>query len=92
MLRAIVSVCVLTVGIVGCDGGEASKAAEEGRSLSAMGAGYLRSVVEGDGEFARLVAQQRAIQSRSALASVRYLRLDNRVALHLALGGDFKTR
>ena len=40
------------------------KAAEEGRSLSAMVAGYLRSVVEGDGEFARLVAQQRAIQAQ----------------------------
>jgi len=37
-----------------------------------------------------LVAQQRAIQSRSAVAAVRRLRLDNRVALHLALGGDFR--
>jgi multidrug efflux system outer membrane protein len=37
-----------------------------------------------------LVTQQRSIQSRSALALVRRLRLDNRVALHLALGGDFK--
>lgn len=37
-----------------------------------------------------LSTQQRAIQSRSALASIRRLRLDNRVALHLALGGDFR--
>jgi outer membrane protein, multidrug efflux system len=37
-----------------------------------------------------LVSQQRAINSRSALANVRRLRLDNRVALHLALGGDFR--
>ncbi len=37
-----------------------------------------------------LVTQQRAIQTRSALAAVRRLRLDNRVALHLALGGDFR--
>lgn len=39
-----------------------------------------------------LITQQRVIQSRSALASVRRLRLDNRVALHLALGGDFRVR
>lgn len=37
-------------------------------------------------------SQQRAIQSRSALAALRRLRLDNRVALHLALGGDFRVR
>jgi len=35
-------------------------------------------------------SQQRAIQSRSTLAAIRRLRLDNRVALHLALGGDFR--
>lgn len=35
-------------------------------------------------------SQQRAIQSRSTLATIRRLRLDNRVALHLALGGDFR--
>jgi multidrug efflux system outer membrane protein len=39
-----------------------------------------------------LTTQQRSIQARSALATVRRLRLDNRVALHLALGGDFQVR
>ncbi|HEX2749582.1 MAG TPA: efflux transporter outer membrane subunit [Verrucomicrobiales bacterium] len=39
-----------------------------------------------------LTTQQRAIQARSSLAAVRRLRLDNRVSLHLALGGDFRLR
>jgi multidrug efflux system outer membrane protein len=39
-----------------------------------------------------MATQQRAIQSRSALAAVRRARLDNRIALHLALGGDFRVR
>lgn len=46
----------------------------------------------GDGGAAALTvlaSQQRVVQSRSALATIRRLRLDNRVALHLALGGDF---
>ena len=42
--------------------------------------------------FAVLTTQQRAIQARSTLAAVRRLRLDNRVSLHLALGGDFRLR
>lgn len=36
-----------------------------------------------------LATQNRLIQARGQLATLRRLRLDNRVALHLALGGDF---
>ena len=61
----------------------ATEADAEARANFRQGLGDILTV---------LATQQRAIQSRSALASVRYLRLDNRVALHLALGGDFKTR
>jgi plasmid stability protein len=39
------------------------RAAEEGRSVSAMVAAYLRSLADGGTEFARLEAQQRRIQS-----------------------------
>lgn len=39
------------------------RAAEEGRSVSAMVAAYLRSVAAVDPEFARLQAQQHRIQS-----------------------------
>ena len=42
------------------------KAAEGGSSLSALVAGYLRSLGEQDAEFARLEAQQRAVQARIA--------------------------
>jgi plasmid stability protein len=40
------------------------RAAEEGRSLSAIVAAYLRSLAENGGEFARLAAQQRTIQAQ----------------------------
>ena len=38
------------------------RAAERGRSVSALVADYLRSLADDDAEFARLEAQQRAIQ------------------------------
>ncbi len=59
----------------------AAEADSEARANFRQGLGDILTV---------LVTQQRAIQSRSALASARRLRLDNRVALHLALGGDFR--
>lgn len=40
------------------------KAAQEGRSLSALVAEYLRSLADRDEEFARLEAQQRSIQAQ----------------------------
>lgn len=40
------------------------RAAEAGSSLSALVAGYLRSLSEREGEFARLEAQQQAVQDR----------------------------
>ncbi len=40
------------------------RAAERGTSVSALVAGYLRELADGDDEFARLEAQQRRIQSR----------------------------
>ena len=61
----------------------ATEADSEARANFRQGLGDILTV---------LVTQQRAIQARSALAAVRRLRLDNRVALHLALGGDFKVR
>lgn len=39
-----------------------------------------------------LTAQDRRIQSALQLANLKRIRLDNRVDLHLALGGDFKVR
>lgn len=40
------------------------RAAEEGTSLSAIVANYLRSLGERESEFARLEAQQQAVQKR----------------------------
>lgn len=40
------------------------RAAEQGRSVSALVADYLRSLSERDSEFARLRAQQRRIQAQ----------------------------
>lgn len=40
------------------------RAAEEGRSVSAMVAAYLRSLTDDDGEFSRLEQQQREIQAQ----------------------------
>ena len=39
-----------------------------------------------------LTAQDRRIQTALLLANLRRIRLDNRVDLHLALGGDFRVR
>lgn len=39
-----------------------------------------------------LTAQNRAVQLRSQLLMLRRLRLENRINLHLALGGDFAAR
>ncbi len=38
-----------------------------------------------------LEAQRRAVQARNSMISLRNQRLQNRVDLHLALGGDFRT-
>jgi len=42
------------------------RAAERGSSVSALVGDYLRSLSERDAEFARLEAQQRAVQERIA--------------------------
>jgi plasmid stability protein len=55
-------------------------AAEQGSSVSALVAEYLRSLSERNAEFARLEAQQRRIQSQIARFSARE-RLD-REELH----------
>jgi plasmid stability protein len=47
------------------------RAAEQGSSVSALVTGYLRSLSEGDAEFARLEAQQRLIQSQINRFSAR---------------------
>ena len=39
-----------------------------------------------------LAAQDRQIQTAFQLVSLRRMRLENRINLHLALGGDFKLR
>ncbi len=39
-----------------------------------------------------LSAQDRQVQTAFQLAALRRMRLDNRVDLHLALGGDFQLR
>ena len=61
----------------------ASEADSEARANFRQGLGDILTV---------MAAQQRALQSKSALATLRRLRLDNRIALHLALGGDFRVR
>ncbi len=48
---------------------------------------------EGVGDILTLLsAQQRKVQSETQLITIRRLRLDNRVDLHLALGGDYQVR
>ncbi len=48
---------------------------------------------EGVGDILTLLgAQQRKVQSETQLITIRRLRLDNRVDLHLALGGDYRER
>jgi outer membrane protein TolC len=49
--------------------------------------------VDGVGDILTLLsAQQRKVQSEAQLITIRRLRLDNRVDLHLALGGDYRAR
>jgi molecular chaperone GrpE (heat shock protein) len=48
------------------------RAAEEGSSLSALVAGYLRSLSESEAEFARLEAQQKRIQAEIEGFSARH--------------------
>jgi outer membrane protein TolC len=50
---------------------------------------YSRGLVE---SLTWLEAQRRSFNSRSALLQLQNFRLQNRINLHLALGGDFKTR
>jgi plasmid stability protein len=47
------------------------RAAEQGSSVSALVAGYLRSLSERDAEFARLESQQRRIQDQIERFSAR---------------------
>lgn len=47
------------------------RAAEQGSSVSALVAAYLRSLSEREGEFARLEAQQRLIQGQIGRFSAR---------------------
>jgi plasmid stability protein len=47
------------------------RAAEQGDSVSALVADYLRSLSERDTEFARLEAQQRSVQATIARFSAR---------------------
>jgi len=48
---------------------------------------------DGVGDILTLLnAQQRKVQSEAQLITIRRLRLDNRVDLHLALGGDYQVR
>ncbi len=58
----------------------AAEADTEARANYRQGIGDILTV---------LATQNRALQAKSQLTLVRRLRLDNRVALHLALGGDF---
>ena len=48
--------------------------------------------IEGAGILNVLESQRRANNARSSLIRLRNSRLQNRIDLHLALGGDFKTR
>lgn len=48
------------------------RAAEEGSSLSALVAGYLRSLSENEADFARLEAQQKRIQAEIEGFSARH--------------------
>jgi outer membrane protein TolC len=43
-----------------------------------------------DSVLAWLIAQRRAIEAERQLITLRRVRLDNRVNLHLALGGGFE--
>ena len=61
----------------------AAEADTEARANFRQGLGDLLTV---------LSTQSRAINARSQLAALRRLRLENRIALHLALGGDYKVR
>jgi multidrug efflux system outer membrane protein len=59
----------------------ANEAAEHSNEEYSSGIGDVLTVIE---------ATKRKIDSASQLAAIRHLRLENRVNLHLALGGDFR--
>ena len=59
----------------------ATEAAERAGEEYSAGTTDVLSLIE---------ATERKIDSASQYAAIRRLRLDNRVDLHLALGGDFK--
>lgn len=59
----------------------ATEADTEARANYRQGIGDILTV---------LATQNRALQAKAQLVLVRRLRLDNRIALHLALGGDFR--
>jgi outer membrane protein TolC len=59
----------------------AAEADTEARANYRQGIGDILTV---------LATQNRALQAKAQLVLVRRLRLDNRIALHLALGGDFR--
>lgn len=61
-----------------------ASAAEEAERIS-----YNRYLQGIDPFLTVLESQQRALDGRSAYISARLARLNNRIALHLALGGDF---
>jgi len=63
--------------------GLADDAYEKSRQEFADGVGDILTL---------LSAQQRKVQSEAQLITIRRLRLDNRVDLHLALGGDYQGR
>ncbi len=61
----------------------AMEADTEARANFRQGTGDLLTV---------LATQNRTVTARSQVSSIRRLRLENRIALHLALGGDFTVR
>ena len=61
----------------------AGEAAESAQEDYAGGSGDVLTLLQ---------AQNRRIETASQLVTLRRLRLDNRINLHLALGGDFKLR
>jgi multidrug efflux system outer membrane protein len=66
------------------------KAARYGREAAVAA---QNDFAEGSGDVLTLLAaQSRRISTASALATLRRTQLDNRVNLHLALGGDFQVR
>jgi outer membrane protein TolC len=67
--------------------------AESARSAREAAGAAIVDFADGAVEALTLLsAQDRQVQTAFQLASLRRMRLDNRVNLHLALGGDFKLR